>query len=98
MAHNLVIEEPVPGTEEWRRAPYLQIVGDSFWALAEAYPVEGALRANPTYFTSPVDLDRAELVNPSSDSVWSAGIFPTLSAALVLILSHPLIGRNGLMK
>lgn len=46
--------------------PYLQTVGDPFWALAEAYPTEGATISNPTFFTAPAELGQAELVNPSS--------------------------------
>ncbi|KAI8534883.1 hypothetical protein RHMOL_Rhmol10G0131500 [Rhododendron molle] len=66
MARNLIIEEPVPSVEQWRRAPYLQTIRDLLWGLAKAYPAERAPLANPTFFTSPVHLRQAELINPSS--------------------------------
>lgn len=63
---NVIIEEPIPFADQLRRAPYLQTVRDPFWALAEAYPAEGSPLANPTFFTAPIELGRAELVNLSS--------------------------------
>lgn len=63
---NVIIEELVPAADQWRRTPYLWTVGDPFWALAEACPAEGAPISNPTFFTAPVDLGQAKLVNPSS--------------------------------
>ncbi|KAI8535892.1 hypothetical protein RHMOL_Rhmol10G0210100 [Rhododendron molle] len=65
-ARNTIVEVAVPTTDQWKRAPYVQTVGDPFWALVEAYPAKGAPVANPTFFTAPTDLGHAELVNPSS--------------------------------
>ncbi|KAI8573011.1 hypothetical protein RHMOL_Rhmol01G0245900 [Rhododendron molle] len=60
------VEIPVPPADQWKRTPYFQTVGDPFWALAGAYPIEGVPMADATFFTAPMDLGQAELINPSS--------------------------------